>query len=37
VTFLINLDKKVADRVVADFRIKPHMDLIDSIVEDLGG
>lgn len=37
VTFLINPDKKVADRVVADFRIKPHMDLIDSIVEDLGG
>jgi peroxiredoxin Q/BCP len=36
VTFLINPDKKVADRVVADFRIKPHMDLIDSIVEDLG-
>ena len=37
VTFLINPDKKVADRVVADFRIKPHMGLIDSMVEDLGG
>ena len=36
VTFLINPDKKVVDRVVSDFRIKPHMGLIDSMVEDLG-
>jgi len=37
VTFLINPDKKIANRVVADFRVKQHMDLIDSVVEDLGG
>jgi peroxiredoxin Q/BCP len=37
VTFLINPGKKIANRVVADFRVKQHMDLIDSVVEDLGG
>ena len=37
VTFLINPDKKIASRVVADFRVKRHLDLIDSVVEDLGG
>lgn len=37
VTFLINPDKKIANRVVADFRVKRHMKLIDSVLEDLGG
>ena len=37
VTFLINPDKKIANRVVADFGVKQHMALIDSVVEDLGG
>ena len=37
VTFLISPDKKIASRVVADFRVKRHIDLIDSVVEDLGG
>ncbi len=37
VTFLINPDKKIANRVVADFGVKRHMALIDSVVEDLGG
>jgi thioredoxin-dependent peroxiredoxin len=37
VTFLINPDKKIANRVVADFRVKRHMNLIDSVLEDLGG
>jgi peroxiredoxin Q/BCP len=36
VTFLINPDKKIANRVVADFGVKQHMALIDSVVEDLG-
>tara|TARA_B110000008_G_C16436750_1_gene350124 strand:+ start:37 stop:504 length:468 start_codon:yes stop_codon:yes gene_type:complete len=33
VTFLISPDKKIANRVVADFRVKRHIDLIDSLVE----
>jgi peroxiredoxin len=37
VTFLINPDKKIANRVIADFRVKRHMNLIDSVLEDLGG
>ena len=37
VTFLINPGKKIANRVVADFRVKQHMDLIDSVVENLDG
>ena len=37
VTFLINPDKKIANRVVADFRVKRHMNLIDSVLKDLGG
>ncbi len=36
VTFLINPDKKIANRVVADFGVKQHLVLIDSVVEDLG-
>ena len=37
VTFLITPDKKIARRVVADFRVKQHIDLIDSVVEGLVG
>ncbi|MGV0035425.1 MAG: peroxiredoxin [Candidatus Azotimanducaceae bacterium WSBS_2022_MAG_OTU7] len=37
VTFLINPDKKIANRVVADFGVKQHLVLIDSVVKDLGG
>ena len=37
VTFLINPDKKITNRVVSDFSTKPHMVLIDQVVEDLGG
>ena len=33
VTFLINPDKKIANRVVADFRVKRHIELIDSVIE----
>lgn len=35
VTFLISPDKKIANRVVADFRVKRHIELIDSVVEGL--
>jgi peroxiredoxin Q/BCP len=37
VSFLINPDKKIVNRVVADFRVKQHIALIDSVVEGLGG
>ena len=37
VTYLINQDKTIARRVVADFGVKQHMQLIDQVVEDLGG
>ena len=33
VTFLITPDKKIANRVVADFRVKRHIELIDSVIE----
>ena len=37
VTFLINQDKWIADRVVADFAIKHHRRFIENVLDDLGG
>ncbi len=36
VTYLINQDKRIAKRVVADFAIKHHIQFIDQVVHDLG-
>jgi len=36
VTYLINQDKQIVDRVVADFAVKHHIQFIESVVEDLG-
>jgi len=36
VTYLINPDKTIADRVVADFAVKHHIQFIDQVVENLG-
>lgn len=37
VTYLINPDGMIADRVVADFAVKDHIKFIEQVVEDLGG
>ena len=37
VTFLINPDKEIANRVVADFTVKQHIGLMEQVIEDLGG
>ena len=37
VTFLINQDKKIEKRVVADFGVTQHTALIDQVISDLGG
>lgn len=36
VTFLINQDKTIAQRVLADFAVKHHIQFIDQVVDDLG-
>lgn len=36
-TFLINQNKQIEKRVVADFGVKQHSDLVDQVVSDLGG
>ena len=36
VTYLINQDRTIADRVVADFAVKHHIKFIEQVVEDLG-
>lgn len=36
VTYLINPDRTIADRVVADFAVKQHIKFIDQVVENLG-
>ena len=37
VTYLINQDKKIERRVLADFAVKHHVQFIEQVVEDLGG
>lgn len=37
VTFLINPDKTIANRVVSDFGVKSHVQFIEQVVHDLGG
>ena len=37
VTFLINQDKEIIKRVVADFRVKRHTALIDAVTKEVGG
>lgn len=37
VTYLIQPDKQISNRVVADFSISQHVQFIDQVVEDLGG
>ena len=37
VTFLINQDKEIIKRVVADFRVKRHTALIDAVIKEVGG
>lgn len=37
VTYLINQDKRIERRVVADFAVKHHVQFIEQVVEDLGG
>ena len=36
VTFLINQDKTIAQRVLADFAVKHHIQFIDQVIDDLG-
>ncbi len=36
VTYLINQDKTIAQRVLADFAVKHHIQFIDQVVDDLG-
>lgn len=36
VTYLINQDRTIADRVLADFAVKQHIRFIDQVVADLG-
>ena len=36
VTFLINEEKRIADRVIADFAIKRHAQFIGHVIKDLG-
>lgn len=36
VTYLIGQDGKIADRVLADFAVKQHIQFIEQVVEDLG-
>ncbi|MDA0979475.1 MAG: peroxiredoxin [Proteobacteria bacterium] len=36
VTYLINQDRTIADRVVADFAVKHHIKFIEQVLEDLG-
>ncbi len=37
VTYLINQEKKIERRVLADFAVKHHVQFIEQVVEDLGG
>ena len=37
VTYLINQDKKIKKRVIADFVVKQHIRFIEEVVQDLGG
>ncbi|MBL6689760.1 MAG: peroxiredoxin [Pseudomonadales bacterium] len=37
VTYLINQDKRIERRVVADFAVKHHVQFIEQVVEDLRG
>ncbi len=36
VTYLINQDKKIEQRVVADFVVKQHIRFIEEVIQDLG-
>ena len=36
VTFLINQEKRIVDRVVADFAIKRHRRFVENVLDDLG-
>ena len=36
VTFLINEEKRIVDRVIADFAIKRHAQFIENVIIDLG-
>ena len=36
VTFLINEEKRIVDRVIADFAIKRHAQFIEHVIKDLG-
>ena len=36
VTYLVNQDKTIAQRVLADFAVKHHVQFIDQVVSDLG-
>ena len=37
VTYLINRDKKIERRVLADFAVRHHVEFIEQVVQDLGG
>ena len=37
VTYLINRDKKIERRVLADFAVRHHVKFIEQVVQDLGG
>ena len=37
VTYLINQDKKIERRVLADFAVRHHVAFIEQVVQDLGG
>lgn len=37
VTYLINQEKRIERRVLADFAVKHHVQFIEQVVEDLGG